>query len=65
MILSEQEIVDALKACDKEDHTKEGWIWRQRIKWSRAIEAAIISKLVKGEVSFPSTIDMLSDIHHD
>jgi hypothetical protein len=38
--LTDEQIVASLKACEKEDHTKEGWIWRTRIKWARAIERA-------------------------
>lgn len=38
--MSDEQIIEVLKACDKEDHTREGWIWRQRIKWARAILAA-------------------------
>ena len=37
--MTEEQIVAALKACDREDPSKEGWIWRTRIKWARAIEA--------------------------
>jgi hypothetical protein len=36
--LTDERIVEVLKGCDKEDPTQEGWIWRQRIKWARAIE---------------------------
>lgn len=37
--MTEEQIVAALKACDREDPSKEGWIWRTRIKWARAVEA--------------------------
>ena len=37
--MTEDQIVAAFKACDIEDPSKEGWIWRTRIKWARAIEA--------------------------
>jgi hypothetical protein len=37
--ITDEQIVAALKACDKEDVTQEGWIWRQRIKWGRAVLA--------------------------
>lgn len=42
--LTDERIVATLKGCDKEDHTQEGWIWRTRIKWSRAIERACAEK---------------------
>jgi hypothetical protein len=37
--ITDEQIVAALKACDKEDVTQEGWIWRQRIRWGRAVLA--------------------------
>lgn len=37
--MTDEQIVAALKACDREDPSKEGWIWRTRIKWARAVEA--------------------------
>ena len=37
--MTDEQIVAAFKACDLEDPSKEGWIWRTRIKWARAIEA--------------------------
>jgi len=38
--LTDEQIVSALQSCDAEDHTQAGWVWRQRIKWARAIERA-------------------------
>lgn len=44
-VLTDDEIVSALKSCEQEDHAQAGWVWRQRVKWCRAIEAAVIAKL--------------------
>ena len=38
-MLSDEQIDAAITACAKEDHTKEGWVKRQRRVWARAIEA--------------------------
>jgi hypothetical protein len=38
--LTDAEIVKVIESCGPEDHTKVGWIWRARIRWVRAIEAA-------------------------
>ena len=38
--LTDEQIVAALRLCDAEDHTQDGWVLRQRIKWARAIEKA-------------------------
>lgn len=37
--MTDEQIISAIKACEPEDASKEGWIWRTRIKWARAIEA--------------------------
>lgn len=38
--LTDAEILAAIAASPTEDHTKEGWIRRQRIVWCRAVLAA-------------------------
>jgi len=37
--ISDEQIIEAIMACDDEDPTKEGWIRRTRIKWARAVLA--------------------------
>jgi hypothetical protein len=38
--LTDEQILDLIKNCPKEDHEVAGWIVRQRLIWCRAIEAA-------------------------
>ena len=38
--LTDEQIVKTLKDCDRVPHDEAGWVWKQRIKWARAIEKA-------------------------
>ena len=38
--LTDEQILDLIKNCPKEDHEVAGWVVRQRLIWCRAVEAA-------------------------
>ena len=44
-VLTDEEILSLMKGVHQEDHTKEGWVHRQRILMGKAIEQAVLAKV--------------------